>query len=168
MSFILRVLGVDGIVSGSYLVNHDNIGVAYIQLTSKNTPSHFLVEDFMIPISELPIIHEDNSSLEQLLRLNEDFKMGCTLVVNQNKHLVGLSTNADIRRGLLKNKLTIHDSPITDFVNKNPLVVNAKNTIKEMLEIIKSVPFPVLLLPVIEKDRTLKGIVMFNNLIKGE
>jgi pentose-5-phosphate-3-epimerase len=168
VSFILRLLGVDGIVSGSYLVNHENIGVAYIQLTSKQIPSHFHVSDFMIPMSELPVVQQKDASLNKLLQANEDFKMGCCMVIDESNHLMGLSTNADIRKGLLKNNLDILQGNIHDFMNTNPLTIRPNHTIGEMLEIIKSVSFPVLLLPVMEENRTLRGIVLFNKLIKGE
>lgn len=168
VSFILRLLGVDGIVSGSYLVNHDNIGVAYIQLTSKHIPSHFHVSDFMIPLQELPVVKQKEATLINLLQANESYKMGCCMVVNDNNQLMGLSTNADIRKGLLKHNLNIVHRDIHDFMNTNPLTIRPNHTIREMLEIIKSVSFPVLLLPVVDENRTLSGIVLFNRLIKGE
>lgn len=168
VSFILRVLGVDGIVSGSYLVNHDNIGVAYIQLTSKNTPSHFLLEDFMMPFETLPVANIHETNLYEMLALNERYKLGCTFMVDNENKLIGLSTGADIRRGLLKNNLDIRRADLKDFINLNPVVAYRKNNIQTMLETIKSFQFPILVLPVLEEDRTLCGVIMFNNLIKGE
>lgn len=168
VSFILRVLGVDGIVSGSYLVNHDHIGVAYVQLTAKNIPSHFLLEDFMMPLETLPIARMDQTNLYEILALNEQYKLGCTFIVDNENKLMGLSTGADIRRGLLKNNLDIRGALIQDFININPVVAYRSNDIQTMLENIKAHPFPILVLPVLEKDRTLCGLIMFNNLIKGE
>lgn len=168
VSFILRLMGVEGIVSGSFLVNHDHVGLAYMQLTSKQIPSHFQVRDFMIPIEELPVVEMKHATVQTILEANEAYRMGCCLLVDENKTLIGLSTNADIRKGLLKHHLNITEAYISDFMNIHPLTVQANHTIKKMLEIIKSVSFPILLLPVVDENRTLRGIVLFNKLIKGE
>jgi ribulose-phosphate 3-epimerase len=167
VSFILRMLGVSGIVSGSYLVNHQNVGTAMIQLRSKNVASTFMIEDFMIPLEELPLINKSDISLLSLLEKIEKYKMGSVFVV-ENDQFVGICTNADIRKGMLKNIDTLNNINVEDFININPLYVAPNHTSTEMLEIIRSVDFPVLILPVIDNNRTFKGALMFNKLIKSE
>lgn len=167
VSFVLRLLGVHGIVSGSYLLNHKNMGAAMLQLKSRNVPSQFKVADFMIPLEELPTLAFEDMNLKKLLLKTEEFKLGCTFIL-QGEKLYGISTNADIRRGMIEDFEHMHQIDKSHFVNQNPLKIFETNTINEMLLTIKKVSFPVLLLPVVDAENKLKGAVIFNNLIKSE
>lgn len=167
VSFVLRLLGVHGIVSGSYLLNHANMGAAMLQLKSRNVPSQFKVADFMIPLEELPVLSFEEMSLKKLLLKTEEYKLGCTFIT-QGEQLYGISTNADIRRGMIEDFEHFHEIDKRHFVNQNPLKIFETNTINEMLLTVKKVSFPVLLLPVVDELNKLKGAVIFNNLIKSE
>ena len=60
ISFILRLLGVNVAVSGSFLVNHSNLALALNDLRFHQKASHFLMEDFMLPKTHLPILHQSH------------------------------------------------------------------------------------------------------------
>jgi ribulose-phosphate 3-epimerase len=168
VSFILRNMGVTSSVSGSYLFNSASVGEALLNLTSRMIESHYCVKDFMIPFEECPKIDESTSNFMQLLKTIDNGQLGFTLVVDKEKKLEGIISNADIRKGLLKTNGDFSDVNKVQFVNRNALTINENATVLELLQTIKKANFPVMYLPVINNSGKAVGIVTFVNLIKGE
>jgi len=168
VSFILRNMGVDTIVSGSYLVNHDSIGAALLNMRTENAHSHFLIRDFMIGIEDLPVLIYSEATLSKVLRIIEGYNLGFTFYVDDKGKFYGLSSNADVRKGLLKNLDKLLNTSMDQIVNTDPVTINQDATIDEMLGMIKKQRFLVSFLPVVDGDRNLVGAVTFFNLIRGE
>lgn len=168
VSFVLRNMGVSLVVSGSYLVNSEYIGEALHNLRSDNTESHILIGDFMISKEESPVLQKGNFSFREVLQSIEEFNQGYTTVIDEKGMLSGIITNADVRKGLLKNIDNINNLNPENIINRNPVTVNHNNSVAELLQKIKSLNFPVLFMPVVDEENKLVGTVTFNNLIKGE
>jgi len=168
VSFILRNMGVTSSVSGSYLFNSASIGNALMNLTNRNIESHFSVSDFMIPLSESPKVQENELSMKNVLESIDSGRLGFTLIVNTKDKLVGLVSNADVRKGMLKHLDDLNTLSPIEFINEKPKSILDTANVLEMLQLIKLSKFPVMYLPVIDKDGNAKGIVTFVNLIKGE
>lgn len=168
VSFILRNMGVTSSVSGSYLFNAASIGNALMNLTNRNIESHFSVGDFMIPLSESPKVQESDLSLRNVLESIESGKLGFTLITNTDNKLIGLVSNADVRKGMLKHLDDLNSLNPSELINKSPKSIQHSANVLEMLELIKQSKFPIMYLPVIDNNGNAKGIVTFVNLIKGE
>ena len=171
VSFILRNMGVSASVSGSFLFNAENIGLALLNLKMMENESHFQVKDFMLTREESPVLLPEQRSLREVLQRIEDFKMGFTTLVDERGTLEGIISNADVRRGIIRKLDALAASPqpgITDMVNYKPVVINENATVREMLRLIKSKSFPVTYLPVVNDKQQLTGVITFLNLIKGE
>jgi pentose-5-phosphate-3-epimerase len=168
VSFILRNMGVSSSVSGSYLFKGPSIGHALMNLTSRSIESHFLVEDFMIPLSESPVVSAHQLSLSGLLSSIENGNMGFCMVVGEDNHLHGIVSSADIRKGLLQHLEHITEIDPMVLVNEHPVTVQSEHTVVELLHIIKKTPFPVMYLPVVDKANKVVGSIQFVHLIKGE
>jgi ribulose-phosphate 3-epimerase len=168
VAFVLRNMGVDSVVSGSFLVNTENaIGRVLHQLRSDNIISHTCISDFMLTREESPAINTSATFLEALQSI-EDYKLGFTNVIDGSGRLLGIISNADVRKGLIKNINKLEGISVNDLINKNPFKIKDSSTVSEMLSFIKSIKFPILFLPVVDDNNVLQGIVTFNNLIKGE
>jgi pentose-5-phosphate-3-epimerase len=166
VAYILRILGVESIVIGNYLMNHDSIGAAIMHLKSKNVASECLISDFMIPISELPIV-SIKDSFQEMLQKMEDYKLGTVFCVGQNNHFEGIITNADIRKCLLAKSFD-YSMSLTTLINKNPKKIKETFSIKNMLSFISQFSFPLLVLPVENENCELVGAISFHKLIKGD
>ncbi len=168
VSFILRNMGVTSSVSGSYLFNAASIGNALMNLTKRNIESEYTVSDFMIPISEAPVVKVDELTLESALKTIEYGRLGFCLVVGTKGELKGLISNADVRKVMLKNLEDLNAIQANDLINTSPVTLLDTSNVVEMLQLIKKNKFPITYLPIIRKDGNAQGIVTFVNLIKGE
>lgn len=168
VSFILRNMGVSSSVSGSYLFNGPSIGHALMNLTKRDIDSEFQIKDFMIPLEECPVVISTNLTLSSVLLSIEKGNMGFCLVVDENNIFKGLVSNADVRRGMIKNLTDLNKINVEDLVNINPTKIMEEDTVLSMLKLIKKCSFPIMYLPVLKKDGKSAGIVNFTNLIKAE
>ncbi len=168
VSFILRNMGVDASVSGSYLFNNTNINTALLNLKLNEVESHFLVKDFMRDLNESPTVFEHELSLKTALEKMAAGKLGFVMVLGEENNLKGIIGNGDLRNGLLRNIHDLNDIKVTELINKNPMSVNQNFTVFQLLRYIKKQNMPVLYLPVINDQGQAVGTMNFMNLIKGE
>ncbi len=168
LSFILRNMGVNVVVIGSYLFKNDFIGSALLQLKSDDIEGHYRVKDFMLDSDEIPVLNADHITFYDVLKSIEEYKMGFTTVVDDAGVMSGLITNADVRRSLLRNYENIGNISVDDMLNRNPAYVYDYETVSDMLAYIKTLDFPVLYMPVLDENKKIVGAIKFNNLIKGE
>lgn len=167
VGFILRMLGVQSVVSGSYLVNHESIPEALLHLRSSVIHSDFHVKDFMIERDQAPIVSAD-SSLQRIVQTIENYKLGFAIVEDDEQNLVGISSNADLRKGVLNKFEDLSSLHPLDILNRKPATISEDATITEMLDFIRSKKFLISYLPVVNSDKKLTGAVSFINLIRSE
>lgn len=168
VSFILRNLGVEASVSGSFLFNAPSVGHALMDLTKRAVTSQFRIKDFMIPISEAPVVLESSFEILNVLKAIEDGKLGFVVVMKEEGNLSGIISNADIRKALIAHFADLTKVNLAALLNKQPIVINENSTVNELLEMIRSYSFPISYLPVVDANKKAVGIVTFVNLIKGE
>ena len=168
LSFILRNMGVTAAVIGSYLFKGTFIGSAMLSLKSPEVKSSYKVRDFMLDEDEIPVITYGDLTFEKALLTIESYKMGFTNVTDKNRNLVGIISNADIRKGLIKNLKDFNNINPDDIINRTPAFVYEEDTVSDVLTYIKNLQFPVLFLPVVDRKKRITGTIKFNNLIKGE
>lgn len=168
LSFILRNMGVYLAVVGSYLLRHEFMGSAMMKLRSDAEGSEFKIKDFMLELNEIPILKASEFEMLKMLQIVEDYKMGFVNIINDEGKLLGIISNADIRRALIRKYNDIQSITLEEIMNPNPATVQQDNSVSEMLQYIKKLSFPVLFLPVINENGFLCGTLKFNNLIRGE
>lgn len=168
VSFILRNMAVSTIISGSYLFTGESISSSLLRLKTAKTESMFRVGDFMIGVEGTPLIEMGTASVLDALHKIENYMHGLVIVVDQDQTLRGLITNADVRKGLIKHAADFNQMRLQEIINPNPLTVFADQTITELLEQIRSFPFSVHYLPVINRNRQVVGLLTFRDLVKGE
>jgi pentose-5-phosphate-3-epimerase/predicted transcriptional regulator len=168
VSFILRNLGVHCAVSGSYLFKQQSVGGAMLNLKSAQTNSHYRVADFMLSLNETPTVDLAQLSLKTVLQSIEDARMAFTAVVDKAGFMKGIISNADVRKGLLRNIDDLSSLQAESLINLKPITVNEEITVTELLRFIRNQSIPINYLPVVNSEGKLTGSLTFNDLIKGE
>ena len=166
IAFILRILGVSSVVSGSFLVKN-NIPKSLLKLRSSVINSKLKVEEFMISRDESPIVTFNSSLLETLVKI-EDYNFGFTLVEDENKKFIGIVSMADIRKYIINNQSINLKENIKNVINKNPIVIYDDDDINKMLETTQNREFLISFIPVLNKKNEIVGCVTFFNLINSE
>jgi ribulose-phosphate 3-epimerase len=168
VAFVLRLLGVDAIVSGSYLMNHELLASGMLNLMrtpeSLENTKHITVKEFMIPKQYMPVLNQHNIDFKKILQTIENHKLGFVLI--ENGKFEGVVTNADIRRGLLKNMDSLNKIQVTDLINNSPISINENASLNDLLKLIRHLNFIILFLPVVDGQNHLKGAILLNNLLR--
>ena len=167
IAFVLRLLGVDFFVSGSYLVNNDLPSAKMVSFFKPILTDKFSVKDFMLPVDFLPILHENDFTFYKALEKIEAYKFGFVLITNTAEKFVGIITNADCRRALLANFEQVATIQLSQIANFNSFSINENKSLAAMWHLINEIPFIILFLPVINDENKLTGAVLLNTLTRG-
>jgi len=168
LGFIMRILGVQACVSGSYLMNHKNIASALYILKSSVVHSEYILKDFMINIEECPVLNVKENSIKKTLSTIEKYNLGFVMFVNDSGEYSGLVSNADIRKGILNDFENLNKLDLDKLINKKSITINENSSIREMLKIIQKNDFIISFIPILDNKKKLKGCITFWDLIISE
>jgi arabinose-5-phosphate isomerase len=126
-----------------------------------------LARDIMLTGKKVPTINYKSNFKEALKVMNQK-KLGIVVVL-KNRNIIGLVTDGDLRREL-KFKNISENEKLTNFITKNPLVVNENMPAQKALAIMNEKQITSLLI-VSDKDlkrskKTLKGIMHIHQLLQ--
>ena len=121
------------------------------------------VEDLMRKGLENPIISVERSVKEMLIQITA-FRVGAISVVGQQGELMGLVTDYDIRKALESEK-NITSMSIREMMNPAPAVVFSDERAIDALETMKHRDKPTAVLPVLNRERKVVGMVHLHDLI---
>lgn len=168
VAYILRLLGVNSIVSGSYLMKHESLGAG--MLSFHKAPSSeketYTIADFATPLKYLPVLNKREITFHSVLQTIEDYGLGFVAIINDNQELEGVITNADVRRGLLANAHDYNEVNPMSLINTKPVTIQGDSSLSGMVRLLNSLNFIVLFLPVVDEQNRLQGAVLLNNLTR--
>src|SRR5574344_1686645 len=122
------------------------------------------VDDIMHKEKENPLVTGDMSVKDALFVIT-DKGLGAVSVVDDKKHLVGLLTDGDIRRGLSRG-FAFLDRPVVEIMTKTPKTSAAQKLAAEALHLMESnKPRPITVLPVIDENRCVVGLLHMTDLV---
>ena len=116
------------------------------------------VETIMLSIEEIPLANEKTILSEGLKNMDEA-KLGIICIIDENKNLIGLLTDGDLRRKLMKlNKpmSAFFGEDIIKFSNKNPIFCKTNDNLNDIVNVM--IKKKIWDLPVVENNK-LKGII---------
>ncbi len=167
IAYILRLLGVNTIVSGSYLMQHESLGAGMLRFhQSPNGHKSFSVAEFAMPVQLLPVLKKPELSFLQVLQTIEKFALGFVLITDEEGKLQGVVSNADVRRGLLKNSDNLNGVSVNSIINNKPISITETATVGDIVRLLNELNFIVLFLPITDEKNILKGAVLLNNLTR--
>lgn len=121
------------------------------------------VQDVMHQTSEsLPIVaHHD--SLNNALLVMTSGRLGMTAIVNDNKEVVGIFTDGDLRRALAKG--VDLQTPMTTVMTANPLTVDESLLASDALTLMNEKAISQLM--ILDNQHQLKGIISLHDLLQA-
>ncbi|BHH81750.1 KpsF/GutQ family sugar-phosphate isomerase [Desulforhopalus sp. 52FAK] len=123
------------------------------------------VTEVMLKGGDIPIVHPKSSALDSVTALNEK-DAGVVLVVDDDKSVLGIVTDGDIRRCVV-TKGGIVDSTAEELMTANPITIGAEHLAADALSIMQK--HEITALPIVDESRKLLGLLHLHNLLgKGE
>ena len=161
---IFTNIGVDLLVSGSFLCKNKNELYQRIYTLKYGNEFNINVKRVMNTLNELPIIGINTCFIDIITTINK-YRQAIVYVV-KNKELVGIITDGDIRRSCIKYQKTVFDLKAEDLMNKNPFTISSEYTLDELYFILFSEMKGINNIPVIEKGCFIGAIDLRNGVLK--
>ncbi len=124
------------------------------------------VKQVMMKMGEFPSIEKDTILKEALIEMGK-INLGLVCIVDQEKKLLGLMTDGDLRRKLLKYQKPISSFFIDDALNHakiNPITCNPGDDLKKAVKLMGDKQ--IWDLPVIDNEKRLVGLLHLHPAIK--
>ena len=124
------------------------------------------VKDVMISIGSFPVVSQKTIFKEALTEMGKA-NLGLVCIVNESEELLGLITDGDIRRKLLKVQKPFSAFFIDDAIihaKKNPIISSPEDDLKEVIKIMGEKE--IWDLPVVSMDNKLVGLLHLHPAIK--
>ena len=119
------------------------------------------VSEAMLTGKDMPLVREETPMTEVLKEITKK-KRGITGVANNSRELVGIITDGDVRRFLMKYG-TIKGRTARDAMTKNPKTICAEETIEKALSAMKD--YKVANLFVVDGTGALAGVIHMRSIL---
>ena len=130
-------------------------------------PSDMLVGDVLLPLDRIPVVKPTallKTTLEAMARL----RLGVAAIVDESGILLGIFTDGDIRRMLLRDQKpfpALFADDIIRHATRHPTVVGPDDNLARAIVIMEEKQ--IWDLPVVDKDGRLKGLLHLHPAIKA-
>lgn len=121
------------------------------------------VSDLMHFAEEVPFTKHTAFMDEAIMEMTSK-KLGCTLITN-DKMLLGIITDGDLRRFLQKGSMDIKNCLVTDAMTKNPKNIVKDKLAVEALTLMEE--FSITVLPVVNSANEPIGVIHLHDLIRA-
>ena len=122
------------------------------------------VKDLMHRGNALPRVGPE-SSMEEVLNESTEKKLGAVLIL-QERELLGIITDGDIRRALQKREQFFHLTAEA-VMTKKPVTVQSEAMAREAFELMENRSSQIAVLPVLDSTHQCVGIVRLHDLVKN-
>lgn len=117
---------------------------------------------FVHEVMHEPVRVELQTSLKIVLERMTENNLGAACVT-ENDQLLGIITDGDIRRFLLKN-IPVESQTAADVMTRKPVTVDAGARLAEALEIMENRPSRLMVLPVVDTQNKLLGLIRLHDI----
>jgi len=118
-------------------------------------------KDIMLTGKSIPYVFDDTPLEAAIIELDR-VNLGATLVLNTENRLVGIITDGDLRRCLVK-KRPIFDLFVKDVMIQNPLTVHPETPAYDALN--EMAQHEITVLPVVDSKGKVEGILHFDEIL---
>jgi len=119
------------------------------------------VKEIMLTGDKIPVVKEGTPLKDAVYEIDEK-RLGCVLVVNEYDGLIGIITDGDLRRAVIKFG-SFENLKVEDIMTKNPKVIEENRLASEALELMEK--HLITVLPVIDFDGKLVGILHLHDIL---
>jgi len=123
------------------------------------------VEEVMLTGEDVPVI-EQKSPASQAIKILNEKNLGAIIVVDEQLHIVGIVTDGDVRRHIMKGT-QFASSTVAELMTVSPIHIDQDMLAADALSIMQR--YEITVLPIVDNDVRLLGVLHLHNLLgKGE
>jgi len=123
----------------------------------------FIKVDDLLKKDNLPIVSRETKLKDAIVVMSEG-RLGNVIVLDENKKVIGVLSDGDLRRALMKDDFSL-DCNVETVATKNPRTLKNKNMLaSDALEMIEN--YKIQLLVVVDEDDKLVGTLHIHDLIE--
>ena len=125
------------------------------------------VRDLMIKNEGIPLCKPNDKLVDSLVELSNK-RCGCVLVVNEEKELMGIFTDGDLRRALQGHGSKALDSSLEKLMTRSPRWIAAESLAWDALHIMEGdQKNPITVLAVLDQSSKVVGIIKMHDIIQA-
>ena len=122
------------------------------------------IKDVMLTRDQIPLVLKDQTVEETIAEIDRK-KLGASLVVDDGLILLGIVTDGDIRRSLLKLR-NIMGLRVERIMSTSPKTIDEEKKVAEAVDLMEHNAITVL--PIVDRMKRVKGIVHLHGLLGGK
>ncbi|WP_035588307.1 KpsF/GutQ family sugar-phosphate isomerase [Hippea jasoniae] len=122
------------------------------------------VEDLMHTDNEIPSV-DKSTGFEQLIYEISSKRLGMTTVVDENKKLVGVITDGDLRRAIERFSDKLFNIKAEDIMSRNPKTIDRFSLAAKAAAIMEN--YSITSLVVVDSDNNIEGIIHLHDILKA-
>jgi len=112
---------------------------------------------------ELPVSYPDTVMLDAVLEISSK-RLGVVVIVNENKKILGIITDGDVRRGVQRYGKEFFELKASQIMTINPKTINEEELAAVALSIMQKYSITSLVVP--DSEGTLKGLIHIHDILK--
>lgn len=126
------------------------------------------VQDIMLTGEHLPICRCNEKIIDILVKLSSK-RCGCVLVCTDDKRLIGIFTDGDLRRAIEKQGKTALDTSIDQFMTRTPKWIGPDVLLWEAVQMMegKNKGQEINVLPVLSSEQKVVGLLKLHDIIQA-
>jgi len=125
----------------------------------------YRVEDIMCSGENLPVVMSGTRMRDALITLTEK-AVGAVVVVSPGGGLLGIFTDGDLRRAIQQHE-NLLNMEIDRLMTRNPVVIHEGRMAAEALNLMENRPSQIYVLPVLNGDSKVTGIIRLHDLVQA-
>lgn len=125
------------------------------------------VKDLMLKGQDIPLCSPTSKLVNTLVELSNK-RCGCVLIVNEERHLLGIFTDGDLRRALQKLGSLALETEMQDLMSKTPSFISSELMASQALNLMESDQNrPITVLPVLDESSKVVGLIKMHDIVQS-
>lgn len=149
-------LGAEILVSGSYLCKDMLLLTRSGYFLKYMSEENINVKRNMLSYNELPIIAADENFMNTILTMNK-YRLGVVFIVDEQR-LLGIISDGDIRRNLIKYNEKIFYTKASDLMNDSPFTIESEACLEELYDQLFESHKGIDVIPIMDKERLIGAL----------
>ena len=124
------------------------------------------VKDVMQPIDKVAVVDSNDDLRNTVIKMTEK-PQGAALVLNDEKILMGIITEGDLRRSLA-SEIDIDNCKANELMSANPIAIKVDSSLSEVISLMENRESQISVLPVVDQSNICLGLIRIHDIYQTQ